>query len=210
LGPHAVTQVNNIYGVLGFGSLVKTDGYATVVSSDAQSPLFTYAAEADNASGDLILVVGSPDQPAPPDFHPPTATPVLATATPTPTPTPTGSAVVTVMIDVKAWDFSPGGPISPSLTLTVGQSYRLVFHNVDSPQTINPEHGFSGISDLGLPAAVNTIALGQPDVTIPPATSPPFTPQPFQRGTYPFTCTNVNCGGDPQQHAGMIGLLIIQ
>jgi hypothetical protein len=92
----------------------------------------------------------------------------------------------------------------------VGQAYRLVFHNVDTPQTTNPEHGFSGISDLGLPAAVNTIALGQPDVVIPPESSPPFIPQSFQRGTYPFTCTNVNCGGDPQQHAGMIGLLIIQ
>src|SRR5215470_668971 len=65
LGPHAVTQVNNIYGVLGFGSLVKTDGYATVVSSSAQAPLFTYAAEADNASGDLILIVGSSDLVAP-------------------------------------------------------------------------------------------------------------------------------------------------
>jgi hypothetical protein len=114
------------------------------------------------------------------------------------------------MVDVHAWDFAPGGPISAPLTLTVGQAYRLVFHNVDTLQTTNPQHGFSGISDLGLPAAVNTIALGQPDVTIPPVTSPPFVPQPFQRGTYPFTCTNVNCGGDPQQHAGMIGQLIIQ
>ena len=205
LGPHAVTQVNNIYSVLGFGSLIKTDGYATVVSSDAQSPLFTYAAEADNHSGDLILIVGSPDQPAPPDFHPPTATPQLDT----PTPTPTGS-VQLVMVNVHAWDFAPGGPISPPLTLNVGQAYRIVFHNVDTPQTTNPQHGFSGISDLGLSAAVNTIALGQPDVMIPPQSSPPFVPQPFQRGTYPFTCTNVNCGGDPQQHAGMIGLLIIQ
>jgi len=115
-----------------------------------------------------------------------------------------------VVVDVHAWDFAPGGPTSAPLTLTVGQAYRLVFHNVDTPQTTNPQHGFSGISDLGLPAAVNTIALGQPDVTIPPETSPPFVPQPFQRGTYPFTCTNVNCGGDPQQHAGMIGQLIIQ
>ena len=35
LGPHAVTQVNNIYAVFGFGSLVRTNGYATVESSDA-------------------------------------------------------------------------------------------------------------------------------------------------------------------------------
>ena len=34
LGAHAVTQVNNIYQAVGFGSLVKTNGYATVDSSD--------------------------------------------------------------------------------------------------------------------------------------------------------------------------------
>src|SRR5262249_4992599 len=56
LGPHGVTQINNIYVVVGFGSLVRTNGYATVESSDG--PLFTFAAEADNKSGDLILVVG--------------------------------------------------------------------------------------------------------------------------------------------------------
>src|SRR5215468_5620653 len=88
LGPHAVTQVNNIYGALGFGSLVKTDGYATVVSSSAQAPLFTYAAEADNASGDLILIVGSSDLVAPAGFSPPTPTPTGGAAAPTPTPTP--------------------------------------------------------------------------------------------------------------------------
>jgi hypothetical protein len=215
LGAHAVTQVNNIYQAVGFGSLVKTNGYATVESSDPLSPLFTYAAEADNVTGDLILIVGAPDTPAPPGFNPPTptatltATPLSASPTATPTPTPpAGTQIVT--IDVKAWDFSPGGPVSSPLTLTVGVAYRLVFHNVDSAQTPNPQHGFSGISDLGLPAAINTIALGQPDVMIPPETSPPFVPQPFQRGTYPFACTNEDCGGDPQQHAGMLGLLIVQ
>src|SRR5215467_13381583 len=38
LGPHAVTQVNNIYSVLGFGSLVKTDAYATEASRPPPSP----------------------------------------------------------------------------------------------------------------------------------------------------------------------------
>ena len=198
LGAHGATQVNNIYGVLGFGSLVKTDGHATVESGDVGSPLFTYAAEADNKSGDLILVVGAPDVTAPAGFHPPTATP---TRTPTPTPTP---AAQNITINVKAWDFSPGGPVSPALILKVGTTYRLVFHNVDSPQTTNPRHGFSGISDLGLPGN-DDIELGKPDFVI-----PSFTPQPFQRNAYPFTCTNNDCGGDPQQHAGMIGLLIIQ
>ena len=196
LAPHGATQLNNIYGMVGFGSLVTSNGHATVESSDALSPLFTYAAEADNRSGDLILVVGAKDTPAPPGFHPPTPTP-------TPTPTP-GSSVQTITINVKAWDFSPGGPVSGPLILNVGTTYRLVFHNVDLPGTENPRHGFSGISDLGLPGNDN-IELGKPDYVI-----ESFTPKAFQRNTYPFTCTNNDCGGDPQQHAGMIGLLIIQ
>jgi len=202
LGPHGVTQTTPIYALVGFGSLVRTNGYATVESSDAGSPLFTYAAEADNKSGDLILVVGASDVPAPPGFNPPSATrPPTATPTPTPTSPP---GIQTITINVKAWDFSPGGPVSPALVLNVGTTYRLVFHNVDSPQTTNPRHGFSGISDLGLPGS-DDIALGAADFVI-----PSFTPQPSQRNSYPFTCTNNECGGDPQQHAGMIGFLIIQ
>jgi hypothetical protein len=88
--------------------------------------------------------------------------------------------------------------------LQVGQTYRLVFHNVDSAGTPNARHGFSGITDLGLPANDN-ISRGGPDYVI-----PSFTPQAFQRGNYPFSCTNNNCGGDPQQHAGMLGILTIQ
>ncbi len=103
LGPHAVTQLNNIYDVLGFGSLVRTDGYATVESGDAGSPLFTYAAEADNHTGDLILIVGAEDVPAPPGFNPPTATP--APSTPTPTPTPTQPAAATRIVDVQDFSF---------------------------------------------------------------------------------------------------------
>jgi hypothetical protein len=46
-----VTQVNNIYGVVGFGSLVRTNGYATVESSDAVSPLFTYGGSGQQVRG---------------------------------------------------------------------------------------------------------------------------------------------------------------
>jgi hypothetical protein len=209
LGPHGVTQVNNVYGVVGFGSLVRTNGHATVESSDPANPLFTYAAEADNKSGDLILVVGAKDVAAPPGFHPPTPTLSSSVPTLTPTPTPTHtptppSGTQTITINVKAWDFNPGGPVSQALVLKVGTTYRLVFHNVDSPQTTNPRHGFSGISDLGLPGNDN-IELGKPDFVI-----PSFTPQAFQRNIYPFACTNNDCGGDPEQHAHMIGLLIIE
>jgi hypothetical protein len=201
LGAHGGTQINNIYEQMGFGSLVRSNGYATVEASDPGSPLFTYAAEADNKSGDLILIMGTQDAAAPPGFNPPTAT---ATNTPAPTPTPTPSSIQTITINVKAWDFNPGGPVSQPLILKVGTTYRLVFHNADTAQTTNPRHGFSGISDLGLPGTDN-IEFGKPDFVI-----PSFTPQPFQRNSYPFTCTNNECGGDPQQHAGMIGLLIIE
>jgi hypothetical protein len=202
LGPQTGAQVNDIYGQLKFPTLKTTNGYCTVESSAAGAPLFTYAAEADNTTQDTIFVVGTEDVPAPPGFNPPTAT---ASVTPTVTPTPTPpSGTETITINVKAWDFSPGGPVSPPIILKVGTTYRLVFHNVDTPQTTNPRHGFSGISDLGLPGNDN-IEFGKADFVI-----PSFTPQAFQRNAYPFACTNNDCGGDPQQHAGMVGFLIIQ
>jgi hypothetical protein len=209
LPSHAVTQTGHIYNEVGFGSLVRSDGYATVESGNPAAPLFTYAAEADNRSGDLILVIGTADSAAPAGFNPPTATAsVTPTVTPTPSPQsptptpPTGTQTIT--INVKAWDFSPGGPVSPPIVLKVGTTYRLVFHNVDTPQTTNPRHGFSGISDLGLPGNDN-IEFGKADFVI-----PSFTPLAFQRNAYPFACTNNDCGGDPQQHAGMVGFLIIE
>jgi hypothetical protein len=215
LGPQSGGQVNDIYSLLKFGALKTTNGYCTVDSGAETAPLFTYAAEADNTTQDTIFVVGAEDVPAPPGFNPPTATAsVTPTVTPTaspgsPTPTPTATptpapGTETITINVKAWDFSPGGPESAPIVLKVGTTYRLVFHNVDTPQTTNPRHGFSGISDLGLPGSDN-IELGKPDFVI-----PSFTPQAFQRNAYPFACTNNDCGGDPQQHAGMIGFLIVQ
>ena len=205
LGPQTGAQVNDIYGQVKFGTLKTTNGYCTVESSAESAPLFTYAAEADNTTQDTIFVVGAEDVPAPPGFNPPTAT-ASVTATPTaPTPTPTPpSGTQTITINVKAWDFNPGGPVSPAIVLKVGTNYRLVFHNVDTPQTTNPRHGFSGISDLGLPGSDN-IEFGKADFVI-----PSFTPQAFQRNAYPFACTNNDCGGDPQQHAGMVGFLIIE
>jgi hypothetical protein len=211
LPAHGVTQTGHIYNEVGFGSLVRNNGYATVESDNPAALLFTYAAEADNRSGDLILVIGIAYNAAPAGFNPPTATAsVTPTVTPTPSPqspTPTATpptGTQTITINVKAWDFSPGGPVSPPIVLTVGTTYRLVFHNVDTAGTTNPRHGFSGISDLGLPGS-DDITLGMPDFVI-----PSFTPQASQRNSYPFTCTNNECGGDPQQHAGMVGLIIIQ
>jgi hypothetical protein len=120
-------------------------------------------------------------------------------ATPTPSP-----GVQTITINVKAWNFDPGGPVSGSLVLTVGTTYRLVFHNVDGSLVENAVHGFTGIPELGLPGT-DSIARGGPDFVIDNVTLVPS-----QRGLYPFSCTNDNCGGDPQQHTGMRGLIIVQ
>jgi len=177
------------------------------VDSGGNLPLFSYAAMADNATQDTILVVGATDVAAPPGFNPPTPTKTPGSGTPTTTPTrtPTPGGMQTITINVKAWDFSPGGPVSAALILQVGTTYKLVFHDVDSTLTQTPKHGFSGISDLGLPAGECT--LGGPDFVI-----PSFTPQAFQRGTWPFRCTQESppCGGDAESHQGMVGLIIIQ
>jgi PKD repeat protein len=124
--------------------------------------------------------------------------------TPTPTPTPTGT-VTEITIDTKAWEFSPGGNFSPPLVVQVGTAYRLRFHNVDPAGTTDPNHGFTGIAEMGI--------SGTPSASISPGrdyVTEVFTPQPFHRGSHPFSCTNNDCGGDPQQHTSMLGQLIVQ
>ena len=175
VGPRSGAQVN-IFNVLGQAA-VTTNAYAVVESDNASVPLFAYAAVIDNTTADSSFVSGEEDVPAP--------------------------AAQVITIDVRAWNFSPGGPNSPPLALTAGTTYTLIFHNVDSPETTNPRHGFSGISDLGLPGT-DDISPGH-DFVI-----PSFTPQAFHRGTHPFSCTQNECGGDPEQHRGMQGTLVIQ
>ncbi len=128
------------------------------------------------------------------------------TPTPGPTATPTPPAGVQIItINTKAWEFSPGGPFAAPLVLNVGTAYRLRFHNVDPAGTTLPNHGFSGISDIGISASPgNTISPGRD------YTTEVFTPQSFHRGGHPFSCTNNDCGGDPQQHTFMLGTLIVQ
>ncbi len=177
LAPRSGMQINRIFGAVGRGDLTTTNAFAVVESDNASAPLFAYAAVIDNATSDPGYVSGAEDETAP--------------------------VAQTVTINVRAWDFSPGGPNSPPLVLTAGTTYTLVFHNVDAPETTNPRHGFSGISDLGLPGT-DDISPGH-DFVI-----PSFTPQVFHRGTHPFSCTQNECGGDPEQHRGMQGILVIE
>jgi hypothetical protein len=140
LGPRSGTQINRIFDAVGQGGLVTTNAYAVVESGGSGVDLFAYAAVIDNATADSSFVSGEEDLPAP--------------------------AEQAITINVKAWDFSPGGPNSPPLILAAGTNYVLTFHNVDAPGTTNPRHGFSGISDLGCPG---------------PTTSRPATTSPFRR-----------------------------
>jgi len=122
------TQISNIYKSLGFDTLVRTDGYCTVDSGGA-SPLFTYAAMADNATQDTILVVGAPDVAAPAGFNPPTPTKTGGSSGPTPTPTPTPSTASTHIVNVGKGgiffsDAETGGSTS---TIHVGDTVQWVW-----------------------------------------------------------------------------------
>ncbi len=104
------------------------------------------------------------------------------------------AAAQTITIDVSQWNYDPGGPVSAPIVLSVGVAYTLVFRSIDV------QHGFSGISDLGI-AGTDDIAPGH-DFAV------ALTPQPYQRGIYSFQCTHV-CG-DFDSHLGMVGMLQVQ
>jgi plastocyanin len=168
LEAHAGTQLNNIYGQVGFESLVRSNGYATVESSDAGSPLFTYAAEADNKSGDLILIVGAQDVVAPLGFNAPTATatspPGGSSPTPTPTPVQSGTTVI-VNVGQSGTTFSPSTAV-----IHVGDTVEWDFkdssgfHSTTSGTcTTDPYYGGSNCSPLpsGLNWDSGTMGVGQ-------------------------------------------------
>jgi hypothetical protein len=176
LAPRSGAQVSDVFAAVGASAADTAN--AVVVVDGGEVALHSYAAVIDNATSDPIFVVGAEDQTPP-------------------------AGPQTVVVSVRAWNFSPGGPSSPPLTLKVGVTYTLIFHNVDPPGTPNARHGFSGISELGLPET-DDISPGH-DFQI-----TGFTPQAYQRGTYPFVCTQNDCGGDPEQHDGMRGTLIVE
>jgi heme/copper-type cytochrome/quinol oxidase subunit 2 len=202
LGPHAVSQYNDIYSMVGFGALTTVDGYATVESGDGQSPLFTYAAEADNSSGDLILVVGAQDVPAPAGFMPPTpsatptapvptATPTAPAPTPTPTPTVPATTVVSLIATDFQWTFNGGGS---NFVMRVGQTYELRISDGDPAG--RSDHGFGGVPALGLSA--RSLSPGRAPVVV------LFTPTTAQVGVFGFSCNMPSCGSG---HSDMIGTI---
>jgi hypothetical protein len=211
LSAHAVTQTGHIYNEVGFGSLVRSNGYATVESNNPAAPLFTYAAEADNRSGDLILIVGAADIAAPPGFNPPTptatltppaatATPTPPAATPTPTPTPTSPAATVVGLTATQfeWNFTGLGATGSTLTARVGQTYQLQVRDGDRAGTT--AHGFSGIPSLGLSAL--SLTAGGPAKTL------TFTPDASKLGQSFFSCSESSCGTG-SQHDNMLGTILV-
>jgi hypothetical protein len=203
LAPHAVSQYNDIYGLTGFAGFVAVDGYATVTSDASELPLFAYAAEADNLSGDLILVVGSADAPAPEGFTPPTPTatvtqpvptptptPVPATPTPTPTARPANVVVNMVATDFQ-WNINGGGS---NFVMRVGQTYEL--HIGDGDPLGRAAHGFGGIPELGIAAQALQAGGAARVVT--------FTPAASQTGQFIFSCNQPSCGSG---HAEMLGTI---
>jgi len=206
LTPHAGTQFSNIYQKVGFETLVRTDGYCTVESSSPTAPLFSYAAMADNATQDTILVVGAPDVAAPTGFNPPTPTKIGGssgpTTTPTPTPTSPPAGAQTIPIDVSRYSYGPGS--SSPIEVTAGVATTLVFSSSDVT------HGFSGVAALGI-AGTNVISPGDPGDPYGGGSKPviytvTFTAPASARGqTYPFKCTaSPACGTG---HDGMVGTL---
>ena len=206
LAPHAVSQYNDIYRLVGLEGIVTTDGYATVESNDPQRPLFSYAAEADNLSGDLILVVGSADAPVPQGFHPPTptATPTGAVPTPTPTPvpatpTPTPTArPATVVVNMVATDFQWNiNGAGSNFVMHVGQTYEL--HISDGDPLGRAAHGFGGIPELGIGAQALQAGGAARVVT--------FTPTASQTGFFAFSCNQPSCGTGHNQMLGTIQVM---
>src|SRR6266496_2733571 len=202
LGAKTGTQISNIYKSVGFETLVRTDGYCTVESSSSTVPLFSYAAMADNATQDTILVVGAPDVAAPPGFNPPTPTKIAGAGSPTPTPTSPPASAQTISIDVSRFSYTPGS--SNPIEVTAGVATTLVFSSTDVT------HGFSGVPALGI-AGTNVISPGDPGDPYGGGGKPviytvTFTAPASARGqSYPFKCTaSPPCGTG---HDGMVGTL---
>jgi hypothetical protein len=116
----------------------------------------------------------------PPPTSTPTRTPTSVPPTPTPTP-PSAPITVTLVATQFQWSFNGGGP---DFTFTAGQPYHLLVSDGDPPGS--PDHGFGGVSELGL--ASHRLVAGDPPIVY------DFTPTSGQAGTYDYKCNVSSCG----------------
>lgn len=79
------------------------------------------------------------------------------------------------------WSFNGGGP---DFTFQVGKSYQLLISDGDPPGSA--DHGFNGVSALGLASA--HLVAGDPPVV------ENLTPTSGQVGTYNYRCNVSSCG----------------
>ena len=168
LGPHSGTQINRIFDVVGQAGLVTTNAFAVVETSNPSSEVFSYAAVIDNATTDPIFVTGAEDDPA---------------------PTGPGSGTSqTINVDLSNYAFTPG--TAQPIQVTAGTATTLFM------EASIGQHGFSGISQLGLAGSSNISAAvdsgdpygggGRPAQTF----RTTFTPPASARGqTFDFWCT---------------------
>jgi hypothetical protein len=176
----------NVYQAVNQGSHVTTTGHAVVESS---GPVFTYAAQADNATSDTILIVGERDIPQPAGF-----------VFPQPTPTGGGQSV-RLDVSVRNGVFSPG--TGTPIVVTAGVETTITFSSEEG------RHGFSGIPALGI-AGTNNISSGDPGDGYGGGTNPveydvTFTAPASARGQiFPFSCTVETCSPN---HSVMLGTL---
>jgi hypothetical protein len=128
LGPHAGTQVNRIFDVVGQAGIATTNAFAVVTANSSSADLFTYAAVIDNATADSSFVSGEEDVPA---------------------PSSPGPSSETINVGLSNYAFSPGS--GTPIQVTAGTATTLHFESAQGT------HGFSGISALGI-ASTNNIA----------------------------------------------------
>ncbi len=108
------------------------------------------------------------------------------------TTVPVGApAVQTIDVSLAQFTYNP-----TVIVLHAGQSYQLHLHALDNG--IGNGHGFSGVSQLGIPSRSN-ITVGND------FTTSTVTPTAAQVGNYPFHCTTT-CGGG---HSGMAGTVSV-
>jgi len=165
LGPHAGTQLNRIFDMVGQAGMTTTNAFAVVASDNASLGLFAYAAVIDNTTADSSFVSGAEDVPAP--------------AQPSPQ---------TINVNLVNYMFTPG--TNQPIQVTAGASTTLFF---EATQGSHGFSGISALGVAGT-TSIAAATEGDPYYgggAHPAVTyTVTFTPPESARGqTFDFWCT---------------------